>query len=68
MSSKPKDPTTVLNAERSEAEVNERKGKGERKGKRKGKGKKKNPCLKKFKDYCIHGTCYYLRKIGPSCM
>ncbi|TSO15277.1 Proheparin-binding EGF-like growth factor [Bagarius yarrelli] len=67
-SSKPKDPSAVLNAERREAEGNERKAKGERKGKGKGKGKKRNPCLKKYKDYCIHGTCQYLRKIGPSCI
>ncbi|KAB5570948.1 hypothetical protein PHYPO_G00219330 [Pangasianodon hypophthalmus] len=67
-SSKPKDPTTVLNAERLQGEENERRGKGEKKGKGKGKGKKRNPCLKKYKDYCIHGTCQYLRKIGPSCI
>lgn len=67
-SSKPKDPTTVLNAERREGEASEKKEKGEKKGKGKGKGKKRNPCLKKYKDYCIHGTCQYLRKIGPSCM
>ncbi|KAJ7997310.1 hypothetical protein DPEC_G00227640 [Dallia pectoralis] len=37
--------------------------------KRKGLGKKRNPCLKKYKDFCIHGVCHYLRKIGePSCI
>lgn len=55
-SSKPKDPSTVLTEETK------------RKGQRKGKGKKRNPCLKKYKDFCIHGTCQYLRKIGPSCI
>ncbi|XP_076878064.1 heparin-binding EGF-like growth factor a [Brachyhypopomus gauderio] len=65
-SSKPKDPSTVLNAERHDA--GERKGKGQRKGKARGKGKKRNPCLKKYKDFCIHGTCQYLKKIGPSCI
>ncbi|KAI4879331.1 hypothetical protein NFI96_022635, partial [Prochilodus magdalenae] len=54
-SSKPKDPGAVLETERL-------------KGKKKGKGKKRNPCLKKYKDFCIHGTCQYLRKIGPSCI
>ncbi|XP_066505778.1 heparin-binding EGF-like growth factor a [Hoplias malabaricus] len=63
-SSKPKDPSTVLSAERTE--VNENKGKGQKKGK--GKGKKRNPCLRKYKNFCIHGTCQYLRKIGPSCV
>ncbi|KAF5896260.1 proheparin-binding EGF-like growth factor, partial [Clarias magur] len=67
-SSKPKDPTTVLNAERINDQGNERREKGEKKGKGKGKGKKRNPCLKKYKDYCIHGTCRYLRKLGPSCI
>lgn len=67
-SSKPKDPSTVLNAERHAGEENERKGKGGKKGKGKGKGKKRNPCLKKYKDYCIHGTCQYLRRLGPSCI
>ncbi|KAF7707000.1 heparin-binding EGF-like growth factor a [Silurus meridionalis] len=67
-SSKPKDPTTVLNAERREGEANQRRAKEEKKGKGKGKGKKRNPCLRKFKDYCIHGTCQYVRKVGPSCI
>ncbi|KAF4094165.1 hypothetical protein AMELA_G00009890 [Ameiurus melas] len=67
-SSKPKDPSTVLNAERRVGEENERKGKGQKKGKGKGKGKKRNPCLKKYKDYCIHGTCQYVRKLGPLCI
>ncbi|XP_072519491.1 heparin-binding EGF-like growth factor a [Salminus brasiliensis] len=61
-SSKPKNPSAVLN--KKEDESNEKKGKGQKKG----KGKKRNPCLKKYKDFCIHGTCQYLRKIGPSCI
>ncbi|XP_007229949.3 heparin-binding EGF-like growth factor a [Astyanax mexicanus] len=55
-SSKPKDPSTVLTEEKK------------KKSQKKGKGKKRNPCLKKYKDFCIHGTCQYLRKIGPSCI
>uniref|UniRef100_A0A8K9UYU2 Proheparin-binding EGF-like growth factor n=1 Tax=Oncorhynchus mykiss TaxID=8022 RepID=A0A8K9UYU2_ONCMY len=40
-----------------------------REGKRKGKGKKRNPCLRKYKDYCIHGVCQYLRELRePSCI
>lgn len=40
-----------------------------REGKRKGKGKKRNPCLRKYKDFCIHGVCQYLRELRePSCM
>lgn len=63
MSSKPKDPSTVLEAENTEAE---RRAKGK---KGKGKGKKRNPCLKKYKDYCIHGTCNYHRNLRqPSCV
>lgn len=60
MSSKPKDPIAILDAER-------RRGKGRKKGK--GKGKKRDPCLRKYKDFCIHGTCQYLRDIRmPSCV
>ncbi|KAK2890879.1 hypothetical protein Q8A67_013522 [Cirrhinus molitorella] len=65
-SSKPKDPSAVLNAEKLEGL---KKGLGRKKGKGKGKGKKRNPCLKKYKDFCIHGTCQYLRDLkGPSCI
>ncbi|XP_072293901.1 heparin-binding EGF-like growth factor a [Eucyclogobius newberryi] len=65
MSSKPKDPSTVLEAERTEG--TRRRGKGRKKGK--GKGRKRNPCLKKYKDFCIHGTCHYLRDLrAPSCV
>ncbi|MBN3314394.1 HBEGF factor, partial [Atractosteus spatula] len=39
------------------------------KGKRKGQGRKRNPCLKKYKDFCIHGTCQYIRDLkAPSCI
>jgi len=66
-SSKPKDPSAVLNAEKTEDL--KRKRLGRKKGKGKGKGKKRNPCLIKYKDFCIHGTCQYLRDLkGPSCM
>ncbi|KAM4621521.1 heparin-binding EGF-like growth factor a [Polymixia lowei] len=65
MSSKPKDPSAILNTER--VELKRRRGKGNKKGK--GKGKKRNPCLKKYKTFCIHGTCQYLRDIrAPSCV
>ncbi|KAJ8406130.1 hypothetical protein AAFF_G00310180 [Aldrovandia affinis] len=62
-SSKPKDPSAVLSAEGSEGKP--RRGKG----KKKGMGKKRNPCLKKYKDFCIHGTCQYLKSLRmPSCI
>lgn len=65
MSSKPKDPSAILEAERTEG--TRKRGKGRKKGK--GKGRKRNPCLKKYKDFCIHGTCQYLRDIrAPSCV
>lgn len=44
----------------------EKNGKKKRKGK--GLGKKRDPCLKKYKDYCIHGECRYLKELRiPSC-
>ncbi|KAM4586644.1 heparin-binding EGF-like growth factor a [Fundulus diaphanus] len=65
MSSKPKDPSIF--SETAKTEGTQKMGKGRKKGK--GKGKKRNPCLKKYKDFCIHGTCQYLRDIrGPSCV
>lgn len=65
MSSKPKDPSAILEAEGTEGK--RRKGKGRKRGK--GKGKKRNPCQRKYKDFCIHGTCQYLRNIrAPSCV
>ncbi|KAM9741874.1 heparin-binding EGF-like growth factor a [Menidia menidia] len=65
MSSKPKDPSNIL--EEDNTQPKRVRGKGRKRGK--GKGKKRNPCLKKFKDFCIHGTCQYLRSIRqPSCV
>ncbi|XP_053735434.1 proheparin-binding EGF-like growth factor [Synchiropus splendidus] len=65
MVSRPKDPSAILVSETSEG--TRRRGKGRKKGK--GKGKKRDPCLKKYKDYCIHGTCRYLRDIrAASCV
>lgn len=65
MSSKPKDPSVTVEAGRTEGK--RRKGKGRSKGK--GNGRKRNPCLKKYKDFCIHGTCQYLREArAPSCV
>uniref|UniRef100_A0A8C1H0K8 Proheparin-binding EGF-like growth factor n=1 Tax=Cyprinus carpio TaxID=7962 RepID=A0A8C1H0K8_CYPCA len=65
-SSKPKDPSAVLNAEKLEG--SKRKGLGRKKAKGKGKGKKRNPCLIKYKNFCIHGTCQYLKNLkGASC-
>ncbi|XP_071314125.1 heparin-binding EGF-like growth factor a isoform X2 [Trachinotus anak] len=65
MSSKPKDPSAILETESTEGK--RRRGKGRKKAK--GKGKKRNPCLKKYKNFCIHGTCQYLKDIRlPSCV
>ncbi|XP_045432224.1 proheparin-binding EGF-like growth factor isoform X3 [Pipistrellus kuhlii] len=42
---------------------------GKRKKKGKGLGKKRDPCLKKYKDYCIHGECKYVKELrAPSCI
>ncbi|XP_072256879.1 proheparin-binding EGF-like growth factor [Pyxicephalus adspersus] len=36
---------------------------------KKGKGRKRNPCLRKYKDFCIHGECRYLKEQkSPSCV
>ncbi|XP_056239604.1 heparin-binding EGF-like growth factor a [Seriola aureovittata] len=65
MSSKPKDPSAILETESTEGK--RRRVKGRKRAK--GKGKKRNPCLKKYKNFCIHGTCQYLRDIrAPSCV
>lgn len=65
MSSKPRDPSSIL--ETATTEGKRRRGTGKKKGK--GLGKKRNPCLKKYKDFCIHGNCQYLRDIrAPSCV
>ncbi|XP_034959429.2 proheparin-binding EGF-like growth factor isoform X2 [Zootoca vivipara] len=36
-------------------------GKGEKR--RKGKGRKRDPCLRRYKDYCIHGECKYIKAL-----
>ncbi|XP_006632173.2 heparin-binding EGF-like growth factor a [Lepisosteus oculatus] len=60
-STKPRDPPARSSPEPGQA----RKGKG----KRKGQGRKRNPCLKKYKDFCIHGVCQYIRDLkAPSCI
>uniref|UniRef100_A0A8C6THB8 Proheparin-binding EGF-like growth factor n=1 Tax=Neogobius melanostomus TaxID=47308 RepID=A0A8C6THB8_9GOBI len=60
-----KDPSASLDVDRTQG--TRKHGKGRKKGK--GKGQKRNPCLKKYKDFCIHGTCQYLRDIrAPSCV
>ncbi|KAM5214425.1 proheparin-binding EGF-like growth factor isoform 1-T1 [Hipposideros larvatus] len=42
---------------------------GKRKKKGKGLGKKRDPCLRKYKDFCIHGECKYVKDIrAPSCI
>ncbi|XP_036169040.1 proheparin-binding EGF-like growth factor isoform X3 [Myotis myotis] len=43
-------------------------GKRKKKGK-KGLGKKRDPCLRKYKDFCIHGECKYVKELrAPSCI
>ena len=59
MSSKPRDSASILEADQPERP--QRRGKGKKKGK--GQGRKRNPCLKKYKNYCIHGTCHYYKDI-----
>ncbi|KAA0720208.1 EGF-like growth factor Heparin-binding [Triplophysa tibetana] len=54
-STKPKHPSFMP--------TTENKIKGRRKGKGKGKGRKKNPCLRDYKDFCIHGVCHYLKEL-----
>ncbi|XP_034454778.1 heparin-binding EGF-like growth factor a [Hippoglossus hippoglossus] len=64
-SSQPKDPSAILETESIEGK--RRRGKGRKRAK--GKGQKRNPCLKKYKDFCIHGTCQYHRNIRqPACV
>uniref|UniRef100_A0A8C5R475 Proheparin-binding EGF-like growth factor n=1 Tax=Leptobrachium leishanense TaxID=445787 RepID=A0A8C5R475_9ANUR len=39
------------------------------KPKRKGKGRKRDPCQRKYKNFCIHGECRYLKaEKSPSCV
>ncbi|XP_056456281.1 heparin-binding EGF-like growth factor a isoform X1 [Gadus chalcogrammus] len=65
MSSKPKDSASILSAEQPERP--QRRGKGKKKGK--GQGRKRNPCLKKYKNFCIHGTCQYYKDLrAASCV
>ncbi|XP_034400226.1 heparin-binding EGF-like growth factor a isoform X2 [Cyclopterus lumpus] len=65
MVSKPNNPSSILETESTEGQ--KRRGRGRKSGK--GKGRKRNPCLRKYKDFCIHGTCQYLRDIrAPSCV
>lgn len=45
------------------------KGTRGKKKKGKGKGKKRDPCLGKYKGFCIHGECRYLKELrAPSCI
>ncbi|XP_074147655.1 proheparin-binding EGF-like growth factor [Sminthopsis crassicaudata] len=45
----------------------EENGKKRRKGK--GMGRKRDPCSRKYKDYCIHGACKYVKELRmPSCI
>ncbi|KAM5300632.1 proheparin-binding EGF-like growth factor isoform 1-T1 [Glossophaga mutica] len=42
---------------------------GKRKKKGKGLGKKRDPCLRRYKDFCIHGECNYVKEVrAPSCI
>lgn len=42
---------------------------GKRKKKGKGLGKKRNPCLRRYKDFCIHGECKYVKELRvPTCI
>ena len=42
---------------------------GKKKKKGKGLGRKRDPCLRKYKDFCIHGECKYVKELrAPSCM
>lgn len=42
---------------------------GKKKKKGKGLGKKRDPCLRKYKDFCIHGDCKYVKELrSPSCV
>ncbi|XP_075065895.1 proheparin-binding EGF-like growth factor isoform X2 [Mixophyes fleayi] len=40
-----------------------------RNGRKKGKGRKRDPCQRKYKEFCIHGECRYLKaQREPSCV
>ena len=67
MSSKPKDSASILSVPVEQPERPQRRGKGKKKGK--GQGRKRNPCLKKYKNFCIHGTCQYYKDLrAASCV
>ncbi|XP_054840299.1 proheparin-binding EGF-like growth factor [Eublepharis macularius] len=54
--SKPQEPVTA-------------KKEGNGKKRKKGKGKKRDPCLRRYKDFCIHGECRYIKELRrPSCV
>ncbi|XP_008107243.1 proheparin-binding EGF-like growth factor [Anolis carolinensis] len=54
--SKPQDPVTP-------------KKEGNGRKRRKGKGRKRDPCLRKYRDYCFHGECKYIKALkAPSCI
>ncbi|XP_030067505.1 proheparin-binding EGF-like growth factor [Microcaecilia unicolor] len=55
-------PQAVLSSNKEE--IGKRKN---RKGK--GKGRKRDPCKRKYKDFCIHGECRYIKILKkPSCI
>jgi len=65
----PRDEDLIPPPKKESTEGKSTTGMGRRKRKGKGRGNKRNPCLKKYKDFCIHGTCQYLRHIrAPSCV
>ncbi|XP_053169479.1 proheparin-binding EGF-like growth factor [Hemicordylus capensis] len=54
--SKPQDPVTP-----------KKEGKGKKR--KKGQGRKRDPCLRRYKEYCIHGECKYIKGLKtPSCI
>ncbi|XP_042321048.1 proheparin-binding EGF-like growth factor [Sceloporus undulatus] len=54
--SKPQDPVTPQKEDNG-------------KKRRKGKGRKRDPCLRKYRDYCFHGECKYIKALkAPSCI
>ncbi|XP_063303558.1 proheparin-binding EGF-like growth factor isoform X2 [Pelobates fuscus] len=52
----------------SKSPIMTRRNKGQNK-KKKGKGRKIDPCQRKYKEFCIHGECRYLKALKtPSCV
>ncbi|XP_038627405.1 proheparin-binding EGF-like growth factor [Tachyglossus aculeatus] len=42
---------------------------GKRRKKNQGLGRKRDPCLRRYKDFCIHGECKYVKELkAPSCV